>query len=41
MAPEDARGHPYELIHTVPVHYALDSQKGGPRSLSVWSGAYA
>lgn len=28
MAPEDARGHPYELIHTVPVHYALDGQKG-------------
>ena len=28
MAPEDARGHPFDLIHTIPVHYALDAQKG-------------
>ena len=28
MAPEDAQGHPYELIHTIPVHYSLDGQKG-------------
>jgi len=28
LAPEDARGHPFDLIHTVPVHYALDAQKG-------------
>ena len=28
MAAEDAHGHPLELIHTIPVHYALDQQKG-------------
>jgi len=28
LAPEDAQGHPFELIHTIPVHYALDAQKG-------------
>lgn len=28
MAPEDAQGHALELIHTLPVHYALDGQKG-------------
>jgi len=28
MVPEDAQGHPLELIHTIPVSYALDGQKG-------------
>lgn len=28
MAPEDAHGQPLELIHTLPVHYSLDHQKG-------------
>jgi cell division protein FtsA len=28
MAPEDVHGHPLELIHTIPAHYALDHQKG-------------
>ncbi len=28
MVPEDAQGHALELIHTVPVGYALDNQKG-------------
>jgi cell division protein FtsA len=28
MAPEDAHGHPLELIHTIPVGYSLDTQKG-------------
>ncbi|MER2519394.1 MAG: cell division protein FtsA [Bdellovibrionales bacterium] len=28
MAPEDVQGHALELIHTLPVHYALDGQKG-------------
>ena len=27
MIPEDAHGHPLELIHTIPVHYAIDGQK--------------
>jgi cell division protein FtsA len=27
MAPEDTQGHPLELLHTVPVTYALDGQK--------------
>jgi cell division protein FtsA len=28
LAPEDSNGHALELIHTIPVHYALDGQKG-------------
>lgn len=28
MAPEDTQGHPLELIHTLPVNYTLDHQKG-------------
>jgi cell division protein FtsA len=28
MVPEDAQGHPLELIHTIPVSYAIDGQKG-------------
>lgn len=28
MAPEDVHGHPQELIHTLPVQYTLDGQKG-------------
>ncbi|MBV8060369.1 MAG: cell division protein FtsA [Alphaproteobacteria bacterium] len=28
MAPEDAQGQPLELVHTLPVHYSLDHQKG-------------
>ncbi len=28
MVPEDAQGHPLELIHTIPVSYTLDHQKG-------------
>lgn len=28
MAPDDGQGHALELIHTLPVHYALDGQKG-------------
>jgi len=28
MAPEDAEGRALELIHAVPVHYAIDGQKG-------------
>ena len=28
MAPEDTHGHALELIHTIPVHYILDHQKG-------------
>lgn len=28
MVPEDAQGHALELIHTIPVGYALDNQKG-------------
>lgn len=28
MAPEDIQGHALELIHTLPVQYALDGQKG-------------
>ena len=28
MAPEDSAGHPLELLHTIPVSYALDGQKG-------------
>ncbi|MDD3289068.1 MAG: cell division protein FtsA [Alphaproteobacteria bacterium] len=28
LAPEDSQGHALELIHTLPVHYALDGQKG-------------
>jgi len=28
MVPEDAHGHPLELIHTIPVSYAIDGQKG-------------
>ncbi|MFY9287070.1 MAG: cell division protein FtsA [Alphaproteobacteria bacterium] len=28
MVPEDAQGHPLELIHTIPVTYSLDHQKG-------------
>ncbi|MGB9153441.1 MAG: cell division protein FtsA [Alphaproteobacteria bacterium] len=28
MVPEDLQGHPLELIHTIPVSYALDGQKG-------------
>jgi len=28
MAPEDTQGHPLELIHTIPVSYTLDHQKG-------------
>jgi cell division protein FtsA len=28
MIPEDQHGHPLELIHTIPVHYAIDAQKG-------------
>ncbi len=28
LAPEDAQGHALELIHTLPVQYALDGQKG-------------
>lgn len=27
MVPEDAQGHPMELVHTIPVTYALDHQK--------------
>jgi cell division protein FtsA len=27
-APADSQGHPLELIHTLPVHYVLDGQKG-------------
>lgn len=28
MVPEDAQGHPLELVHTIPVTYSLDNQKG-------------
>jgi cell division protein FtsA len=28
MVPEDSQGHALELVHTIPVGYALDSQKG-------------
>jgi len=28
MVPEDHQGHPLELIHSIPVSYALDGQKG-------------
>lgn len=28
MVPEDGQGHPLELIHTMPVGYTLDNQKG-------------
>jgi cell division protein FtsA len=28
MVPEDSQGHALELIHTIPVGYTLDSQKG-------------
>jgi cell division protein FtsA len=28
MVPEDSHGHPLELIHSIPVTYALDGQKG-------------
>ena len=28
MAPEDTSGHPLELLHTIPVSYTLDGQKG-------------
>jgi cell division protein FtsA len=28
LAPEDAQGHPLELIHTLPVAYSLDGQRG-------------
>jgi len=28
MAPEDSQDHMLELIHTIPVHYILDGQKG-------------
>lgn len=28
ISSEDRRGHPLELIHTIPVSYALDGQKG-------------
>jgi cell division protein FtsA len=28
MVPEDNQGHPLELVHTIPVSYALDHQKG-------------
>jgi cell division protein FtsA len=28
MVPEDLHGHPLELLHTIPVHYAIDQQKG-------------
>jgi len=28
LAPEDSQGHALELIHTIPVHYMLDGQKG-------------
>ncbi len=28
MAPEDQQGHPLELLHTIPVSYTLDAQKG-------------
>jgi cell division protein FtsA len=28
MVPDDHHGHPLELIHTIPVHYTLDAQKG-------------
>ncbi|MDR3449841.1 MAG: cell division protein FtsA [Alphaproteobacteria bacterium] len=28
MIPEDTQGRPLELIHAVPVHYAIDAQKG-------------
>jgi cell division protein FtsA len=28
LAPDDTQGHALELIHTLPVHYTLDNQKG-------------
>ena len=28
MVPEDAQGHPLELVHNLPVQYTLDGQKG-------------